>query len=78
MDGFTTKFTGSSAVTPNATNHIKIAIADRGDTAYDSWVFIKAGSFSVENPDVPVSSWALFIGIGLILVFTFLRYRKHI
>ncbi len=78
MDGFTAKFTGSAIVTPNTTNHIKIAIADRGDTALDSWVYIQAESFSVENPDVPVSSWALFIGLGMILVFTLVRYRKYI
>lgn len=77
MDGFTTVFRGQSAVVPNQTNHIKIAIADRGDAALDSWVFIKAGSFT-PTPDtpVPVSNWALFIGIGLILVFTLIRFRK--
>lgn len=75
-DGFTTKFVGEATVTPNATNHIKIAIADRGDDVLDSWVFIKAESFSTNNPNVPISSWALFIGLGLIIAFTLLRYRK--
>jgi len=28
------------------------------------------------DPEVPVSNWALFIGIGLILVFTVVRFRK--
>ena len=75
-DGFTVKFIGQAAVTPNQTNHIKIAIADRGDDALDSWVFIKAESFSTNNPDVPISPWALFIGLGLIIAFTLFRYRK--
>ncbi len=75
-DGFTAKFTGQIDVTPDVNNHIKIAIADAGDHSLDSWVFIKAGSFSVNNPDVPISSWALFIGLGLIIAFTVIRYKK--
>jgi len=75
-DGMTKKFTGTATVTPNVTNHIKIAIADRGDTVLDSWVFVKASSFSVNPPDVPVSNWALFIGIGLILAFALIRFRR--
>jgi len=75
-DGMTKKFSGTAVVTPDVTNHIKIAIADRGDSVLDSWVFIKAGSFSTDNPDVPVSNWALFIGIGLILIFAVVRFRR--
>ncbi|MCK7525242.1 MAG: choice-of-anchor L domain-containing protein [Ignavibacteriales bacterium] len=75
-DGMTKKFTGTATVTPNVTNRIKIAIADRGDTVLDSWVFVKAESFSIDPPDVPVSNWALFIGIGLILAFAFIRFRR--
>lgn len=29
-----------------------------------------------EPEPVPLSNWALFIGIGLILVFTVVRFRK--
>jgi hypothetical protein len=75
-DGFTTKLTGQATVTPNQTNHIKIAIADAGDSSLDSWVFIQAESFSVVNPEVPISNWALFIGLGLIIAFTLIRYRR--
>lgn len=74
-DGLTKHFRAESAVNPNVTNHIKIAIADRGDTAFDSWVFIEAGSFTT-TPNVPISSWALFIGIGLILAFAVIRFRR--
>jgi hypothetical protein len=31
-----------------------------------------------EVPQTPVSNWALFIGIGLILVFTVVRFRKMV
>jgi hypothetical protein len=32
--------------------------------------------YGVKAADVPVSNWALFIGIGLILVFAVVRFRK--
>ena len=75
-DGLTRDFRGESVVNADQTNHIKIAIADRADRIFDSWVFIKAGSFTTTPSDVPISSWALFIGIGLILAFTVIRFRK--
>jgi len=52
MDGLTTVLTAKAVVTPNATNHIKIAIADARDYAVDSNVFIRAGSFSVMSPNL--------------------------
>ena len=54
MDGLTTVLTCTSAVTANATNTMKLAIADVGDSIYDSNVFIEAGSLTTEPPgDVP-------------------------
>jgi hypothetical protein len=46
MDGLTVVFSAQATVTPNQTNHIKLAIADAIDYALDSNVFIKSGSFS--------------------------------
>ncbi|MGI6776859.1 MAG: choice-of-anchor L domain-containing protein [Acetivibrionales bacterium] len=46
MDGLTKVLTVEARVNPNEINHIKLAIADALDSAYDSVVFIKAGSFS--------------------------------
>lgn len=76
MDGFTTVLTASASVTPNATNTIKLGVADAGDDVLDSWVFIKGESFGGVDPEVPVTNWALFIGIGLILVFAVIRFRR--
>lgn len=45
-DGFTVPLTAIAAVTCGQTYHIKIAIADVGDAAFDSGVFLEAGSFS--------------------------------
>ena len=50
MDGLTTTLTCEATVKPNQTNHIKLAIADRGDTAFDSNVFLKSSSFSTTPP----------------------------
>jgi hypothetical protein len=45
MDGLTVVLCVQAQVTPGQTNHIKMAIADTGDSAFDSNVFIQAGSF---------------------------------
>lgn len=44
-DGFTTVLTAYAQVVCGETYHIKLAIADAGDTSYDSFVFLQAGSF---------------------------------
>lgn len=44
-DGFTTVFTAQAIVTPCVTYHIRLEIADAGDGALDSGVFLEAGSF---------------------------------
>ncbi len=46
FDGFTTVLTAKTAVQPCQTYHIKLAIADATDGAFDSGVFLKAGSFT--------------------------------
>jgi hypothetical protein len=46
MDGLTTVFTCSAAVTPNATNTMRLGIADGGDGVLDSNVFLQAGSLT--------------------------------
>lgn len=46
MDGLTTVLTVTTNVNPNEENIIKLAIADSGDSALDSNVFIESGSFS--------------------------------
>lgn len=53
-DGFTTPFTASLSVIPGQVYHIKIAIGDAGDNAYDSGVFLEGNSFT--SPNCPVAS----------------------
>lgn len=56
-DALTTVLTCRAAVNPGVPNTVKLAIADGGDDAVDSWVFIKAGSFSTTPPgEEPVNA----------------------
>jgi len=55
-DGMTTILTAQYVVTPCDTYHLKLGIADGGDSIYDSGVFIKAGSLSSPSPTVASSS----------------------
>lgn len=57
LDGYTVPLTLSSPVTPSLTYHFKITIADAGDAAYDSGVFLKAGSF-LGNQPLPSAKFA--------------------
>ncbi|TNF32069.1 MAG: PKD domain-containing protein, partial [Bacteroidetes bacterium] len=50
-DAHTTVLTAQVVVTPCQTYHIKLAIADAGDGALDSGVFLEAGSFSASGED---------------------------
>lgn len=47
-DGFTVVLTAEADVIPCQVYHLKIAIADVGDTAYDSGVFLQEGSLSTD------------------------------
>lgn len=53
-DGFTTPLTASVNVTPCATYHLKLAIADAGDCDYDSGVFLEYQGISCANSQIPV------------------------
>ena len=45
--GRTTALTAHSPVVPGETYHIRLLVADAGDSAYDSAVFLEAGSFNL-------------------------------
>ena len=48
-DGFTVVLTAVAVVQCGQTYHVKLAIGDAGDCAYDSGVFLKAGSFAFNS-----------------------------
>jgi gliding motility-associated-like protein len=70
-DGFTVPLTARAPVVCGQTYHIKIAIADVGDGAFDSGVFLEQGSFSSLGVDIAttfsyggVSDSVLYEGCG--------------
>ncbi len=70
-DGFTDVFTAAIlGLTPGATYHLTLAIADAGDWILDSGVFLQAKSFSDTPVDpgtpVPEPSILMLLGAGLI------------
>jgi gliding motility-associated-like protein len=50
--GHTVPMTAEADVIPNELYHIKLVVADDGDTAYDSAVFLSAGSFNIGDLDL--------------------------
>lgn len=46
LDGLTTVLTCATTISTGGLHHVKLAIADRGDTALDSAVFLQANSFT--------------------------------
>ena len=53
FDGRTTKMVAASQVEPGDLYHIKLVIGDRNDNAWDSAVFLAAGSFDIGQPTLP-------------------------
>ncbi|HEX8564015.1 MAG TPA: choice-of-anchor L domain-containing protein, partial [Flavobacterium sp.] len=49
FNGVTVPLTASATVSPGTQYHIKLVIADRADTAFDSAVFLEGGSFDIGN-----------------------------
>jgi hypothetical protein len=54
-DGFTKVLTAKTKVTPCATYHIKMVIADYGDYKYDSGVFLQKGGINCGTPSLTVA-----------------------
>lgn len=68
-DGFTTVLSANASVQCGQTYHIKLAIADGGDSSYNSWVFLEAGSFQsnelglvFQTPEISPSDTIAFEG----------------
>jgi len=55
-DGFTTSLKAIAPVVPCNTYHLKIAVADVGDEAYDSGVFLEAGSLQSNAVNIQLAS----------------------
>jgi gliding motility-associated-like protein len=58
-DGFTDVFTAQAIVVPCEEYTIKLVIADKGDTAFDSGVFLQAKSFGSPSLDIDIVTASL-------------------
>ncbi|MFO1325657.1 MAG: choice-of-anchor L domain-containing protein [Burkholderiales bacterium] len=56
MDGLTVPLDCVAVVTPNAANHVVIAIADTADSIYDAAVFLSAGGIRSPGSGPPTNS----------------------
>lgn len=74
MDGMTVVFSVQATVNVGEVNHIKLAIADTGDSSLDSNVFIRGGSFTDKPTSadlaVTLSKTPQTTGVGLNLTYT--------
>ncbi len=52
FNGWTVPMTAKSEVVPGNTYHIKMVIQDRGDSSYNSAVFLEGGSFDIGSVDL--------------------------
>jgi gliding motility-associated-like protein len=52
FNGLTVPLTATSAVVAGNPYHIKLVIADQGDSAFDSSVFLEGGSFDIGNVEL--------------------------
>lgn len=81
-DGFTDVFTANALGLGMGQHTIKLAIADAGDSALDSGVFLAASSFSPTDPTDPTpvpepsTAWLLCLGILSLSARRLLR-RRH-
>ncbi len=57
FDGLTVVLTATAVVTPCSTYHIKLAVADVFDSAFDSGVFLEANSFSTNFLNIQVATF---------------------
>lgn len=61
FDGYTTALTATANVSPNATYHVKIAIADVSDAVFDSGIFIGVESLCGSSLLAPIAQYASFV-----------------
>jgi hypothetical protein len=75
-DGFTTVLTAQALGLSAGEHTISLQIADAGDSALDSAIFLQGGSFSGDQPEpntVPEPSTLLLVGAGLLGLFRLRR-----
>ena len=73
-DGLTTALTATANVVPGQTYHIKIAVADAGDSAYDSGVFLSTESLCGEGAFAPMGTFEAGVDGNTVTIQSDARY----
>lgn len=75
-DGFTTSLPASFVAVANETYHVKMVIADRGDSAFDSGIFLSFNSLSQDSLLVPPAEFSVTVNDNMIEVVNESKYAR--
>jgi hypothetical protein len=77
-DPFQRCFTVPANATPGSTYNVVVIVYDVATSVQEDIEIVPLGIAPCAPPVVPVSNWALFIGIALIVTFAVIRFRRMI
>jgi hypothetical protein len=77
-DPFTRCFNIPGNATPGSVYNVQVIVFDAATNVQTDFEMVPLGIAPCDVPPVPVSNWALFIGIALILTFAVIRFRRMI
>ncbi|MFK7775911.1 MAG: choice-of-anchor L domain-containing protein [Saprospiraceae bacterium] len=75
-DGFTTSLPASFLTVANETYHVKMVIADRGDSAFDSGIFLSFNSLAQDSFLVPPAEFSISVNNNMLEVVNESKYAR--
>lgn len=75
-DGFTTSLPASFVTVANETYHVKMVIADRGDSAFDSGIFLSYQSLAQDSFLVPPAEFSVTVNNNMLEVLNESKYAR--
>ncbi|MFK8009954.1 MAG: choice-of-anchor L domain-containing protein [Saprospiraceae bacterium] len=75
-DGFTTSLPASFVTVANETYHVKMVIADRGDSAFDSGIFLSFQSLAQDSVLVPPAEFSVTVNDNMLEVLNESKYAR--
>lgn len=75
-DGFTTSLPASFVTVANETYHIKMVIADRGDSSFDSGIFLSFNSLGQDSILVPPAEFSVTVNDNMLEVTNESKYAR--
>ncbi len=75
-DGLTTSLPASFVAVANETYHVKMVIADRGDTSYDSGIFLSFNSLGQDSLLIPPAEFSVAVNNNMLEVVNESKYAR--